>query len=91
MSNLNDILSSAARRLEVELGGNAEELKALGFSLSTDLAQAFGQEGYEEALVASRDIVALHVGINAAEIGDAADGELRGVIFGFLATAAGAA
>lgn len=91
MKNLSDILTTAARRLEVDLGGNAEDLRGLGFELTTDLANAFGQPGYDEAVLAARDVVALHVGINAAAIGDAADAELRGVIFGVLAAAAGAA
>jgi len=89
--NLRDVISAAARRLEVELKGDARELRALGLQLTTDLSMAFGQEGFDEAAIAARDILALEMGIEATEIGDLADAELRGMILGFLTAAAGAA
>jgi len=89
--NIQDTLTEAARRLEVDLKGDAAEITALGESLISQLATAVGQPGYFEAVIACRDILTLELGINAVDLGDAADAELRGVIFGFLVSAGSAA
>lgn len=84
------ILSDAARRLEIDLKGDATALRHLTATLILDLSAAVGQPGYDEALVASRNILALELGIQAAEIGDLADAEMRGIIIGLLTFMAGA-
>ena len=89
MSNLQDTITAAARRLEIDLAVDADKLRAIGAQLVIDLSLAFGEPGYTEALDAASDIIALEAGISAVSVGDAADKELRGVIFGFLAAAAG--
>lgn len=86
--NLKDTVSAAARRLEVELKGDSHELRTLAAELTADLTLAAGQPGFDEALVAARDAVMLKLGVDAVEIGDAADAELRGIILGMLAQAA---
>ena len=83
-------LSDHARRLEIELKGDATALRHLTMELIEDLSVAFGQPGYDEALVASRNILALELGITAADIGDLADAEMRGIVLGLLAGVAGA-
>jgi len=87
MIDLSDVLSDAARRLEVELGASAERIEELGLSLTSQLITAIGEPGYHEAVRAAADIIALEVGLTAVEAGDVADAELRGIIFGFLAGA----
>jgi len=82
---LETILAGAARRLEVELKGGTEDLNILAIDLAAQLATVPAEE-YEKALCAARDIIALRVGITAAELGDAADAELRSIIYGCLAT-----
>lgn len=89
MSNLQETITAAARRLEVELWGSADGFRELGTTVILNLELALGEPGYDEALLASRDILALEAGINAVDMGDAAAAELKGIIFGFLAAAAG--
>ncbi len=48
------------------------------------LAQAVDQPGFEEAVEAARDVVALELGINAVNTADAADLQMLGVISGAL-------
>ena len=86
--NLQDTLTASARRLEVELKGDATDIRKLGESLISQLTTVVGEPGYMEAVEASRDILALEMGINAIDVGDAADAEMRGIIFGFLAAGA---
>lgn len=85
--NLRETITDAARRLGVELHGSADKFHELGATLILNLELAFGEPGYDEALLAARDILALEAGINAVDMGDAAAAELKGVIFGFLAAA----
>lgn len=86
--DLNDTLAAAARRLEIELKTDSEELRQMGAQLIIDLGMAVGEPGYEEAVLAARDTIALQVGLDAASAGDLADAEVRGIIFGFLVAAA---
>ena len=85
MIDLSDILADAARRLEVDFKVDAERIEALGLDLTTQLLTCIGEPGYFEAVAAARDIIALELGIATAKAGDAADAELRGMIYGFLA------
>ncbi len=87
--NLQETIAATARRLEVTFSGSEGRFRELSAQLVTDLAMAFGEPGYDEALIAARDTLALAAGITAVDMGDAADAELRGVIFGFLAAAGG--
>ena len=89
--DLKKIIVAAARRLEIDLRVDADELKVLGAQLIIDLSAAYGENGFLEAAEATRDIIALNVGVRSVEVGDAADAELRGIILGFITAAAGAA
>lgn len=53
-----------------------------------ELAAAVNEPGFDEAVIAARDSVALHAGIAAADEGDVTDAELRGLLSGGLAIAA---
>jgi len=88
---LKDAITAAARRLEVELKADSHKLRTLGAELINDLALAYGEPGFEEAAVAARDILALELGIEATEAADLADAEMRGLVLGFLISAAGTA
>ena len=83
--DFSSVLADAADRLEVDLKVNADRIEELGTSLTHQLIACIGEPGYFEAVAASRDIIALELGIIASEVGDVADAELRGMIFGFLA------
>lgn len=85
MIDLSDILTDAARRLNVELGGSADRIEELGLSLATQLITAVGEPGYFEAIEAARDIIMIEVGLEAVHLGDEADRELRAIVYGFLA------
>lgn len=88
--NLLETLRAASDRLEVDLEEASHHVRTVIVELTTDLSLAFGQPGFDEALVASRDTIMLEAGLEAVEISDEADAELRGIILGFLSAAAGA-
>lgn len=52
------------------------------------LSTIIGQPGYQEALIAERDSIALFTGLTAVSTGDAADREIIGMIGGALAIGA---
>lgn len=53
-----------------------------------DLADALGEPGYEEAVKAARDSIALEAGMAAVDAADATDREMLGAIGGFLTAGA---
>lgn len=86
--DLKDLLEASARRLEVEFKGDSHRLREVAAEEMAALSLLVGQPGFEEAVLASRDIVLLESGLAAVELADAADAELRGLIGGFLAASA---
>lgn len=71
--------SMAAKELAVEVQASAARLSA-----------AVGQPGYDQALRAERDTLALKAGLKIVAEGDAADARLVGVIQGAIGILVGA-
>lgn len=82
------LLKDAGSRLGKELEGTLEDVRGYAAERMLHLSQFVGQEGYQEALIAERDNVALRAGIAATDDADAADRELIGIIAGSLGIAA---
>lgn len=82
------LLKEAAGRLGRDLTGNLDEVRAYASERMLHLSTIINEPGYEEALLAERDAVAMKAGLAAVDAGDAADAELRGLIAGALGVAA---
>lgn len=82
------LLESTADRLGIVLDDGRGDVKAYARKRMLFLASILGEPGFDLALLAERDNVAMFLGIAAADIGDAADVELRGVILGALSIGA---
>jgi hypothetical protein len=83
-----DALSGAVNRLGKSLEGSVDELRTYAAERMLHLSTLIGQKGYQEALLAERDNVALKAGILAVDAGDRADAELLGLITGAIAVGA---
>lgn len=64
------------------------EIAAYAAERADSLALAVGEPGYDEALIAARDSVALKAGIVAVDEADEVDANILGLIAGLLAFAA---
>lgn len=75
---------------DLKLGAEEKraELAAYAAERAQALSMSVGQPGYDEALVAARDSIALKAGIAVVEEADDVDLGLLGVIAGALAFAA---
>lgn len=83
-----DALSGAVDRLGVSLEANMDELRTYAAERMLHLSGLIGQPGYQEALVAERDNVALKAGLLLVDASDRADAELLGLITGAMAVGA---
>lgn len=82
------MLENTAARLGRELQANMDEVRLYASERMLHLSTIVDEPGYDEALLAERDNVALRAGLNAVSAGDAADREIIGVIAGSLAIGA---
>ena len=82
------LLETTADRLGYKLKVSSDEVKAYVSMRMLHLAAVVGEPGFDLALLAERDNVAMFFGISATNTGDAADVELRGVILGALSIGA---
>jgi hypothetical protein len=82
------LLESTADRLGVELKAQGVDVRDYAKKRMLFLASILGEPGFDLALLAERDNVALKAGIAATSAADAADVELRGVILGALSIGA---
>lgn len=80
------LIQSAAKELGKSV--NASRVRALAENKMVQLAAAVGQPGYDQALIAARNTVAMELGLEAVSVADAADAQLRGVIMGALSMGA---
>ena len=83
-----DLLESTADRLGIELTATHDEVKAYAKNRMLFLASIIDEPGFDFALRAERDNVAMFLGISVTGTADAADVELRGVILGALSIGA---
>jgi hypothetical protein len=92
-------LDTALKETGLQLQKSAHEVATYAALRSVHLAGAVGQKGFQEAVVAERDAVALYAGIQLVAAADAADditlsrarNRLVGLIHGALAMAVSAA
>ncbi len=84
-------LDTALRETGLQLEKSAHEVAVYAALRSVQLTKAVGQKGFQEAVVAERDAVALYAGIQAVNNADAADARILGLIHGALAMGISAA
>lgn len=85
---LQQLLEGAAERLGRDLQNSGTDVRNYIAERMLHLSSIVGQAGYDEALIAERDNVALFVGLEVVDAADAADRELLGLIGGGLAIGA---
>jgi len=78
------LVKGAAREAGLQLGGDMDVLRRYAATRMEHLATTYGEPGYDLALRAERDAVALAAGMTAVGTADAADARVRGVIEGAL-------
>lgn len=80
MASLKASLAETGRDLNVDLA----TVKAKAAEQMTQLAMASGEPGYDRAVIAARDNVAMAAGLAAVKNADAVDSRIIGVIQGSL-------
>lgn len=92
MSNVADQLltelKAAGERLGKSFSKALDDQRQYISRTMLELSAAVSEPGFDEAVIAARDSIAMHAGIAAADEGDVADAELRGILSGGLAIAA---
>jgi hypothetical protein len=88
--NMRRLLDEAIRETGRTLQQSATDVAAYAASRAAHLATIAGQPGFEEALRAERNAVAMFAGLSATAEADRADQRIVGIIHGALAIAAGA-
>lgn len=86
--DLKSLFESAIAETGIDLQQSAHDVALYTSQRMAHLALIVGLPGYEEALVAERDNVALFAGISAVNSADAADQRIIGIIQGALAIGA---
>lgn len=82
--DFNDVLTAAVRNTGVELSKATAEVANYTALRAAHLSTIVGQVGFDEAVAAERDNVALFAGIAAVTEAKAADSRLLGLIEGIL-------
>ena len=85
---LAELLESTAQRLGTDLQEDVLAIREYASERMLHLSTCVDQPGYDQALIAERDSVALFAGISAVHVADAADRELLGIVAGALAIGA---
>ncbi len=83
-----DLLEEAAKSTGVELVNGAKEVAAYAAQRAAVLATLVGRPGYQQAVIAERDNVALFAGVSGVDKADAGQQRLIGIIQGALALGA---
>lgn len=81
------LLRDALRETGHTITVSTAELAAYTLQTATKLTAAIGQPGFDEAVRAARDAVAMFAGLSAAREADRADQRLFGILTGALVTA----
>lgn len=82
--DFNDLLRAALRETRADLSINADELILYTAERAAHLTTLLGQPGFQRAVVAERNNVAMRAGLDATLQAEAADARLVGVIQGVL-------
>lgn len=89
-SEIEGLLRDAVAETGAHLQKTAAEVAEYAADRARHLSTLFGQPGFQEAVRAERDNVALYAGIRSLEEGEATDARLSGILQGALAMLAGA-
>lgn len=87
MANSNELLSllsDAAKETGRNLDVSQQKLREVAATQMAQLALAVGEPGYDRAVIAARDIIALEAGLQLHSAASAADSRLVGIIQGAL-------
>lgn len=79
-----ELLRSALTETGVSLKISADELVRYVAEQGATLALAIGEPGFDKALIAARNAIALKAGLNATLEAEAADARIVGVLQGVL-------
>lgn len=79
-----DLLTSAAEETGTDLTESLDSVRTVVAEQMAKLSLVVGEPGYDRAVKAARDNVALAAGLSAVEDADAADGRIIGIIQGAL-------
>ena len=83
-----DLLQSAIAETGADMGDDLDALRTLAAEKMAQLALGVGQAGFQEAVIAARDSIALRFAINVTMSADATDARIVGIIQGVLAIGA---
>lgn len=86
--DLFDLLESAVAETGRELGDSLESIRTYAAEQMAQLALGVGQPGFQEAVQAARDNVALRAALDLTANADAADARIVGILQGALAIGA---
>jgi hypothetical protein len=79
-----DVLTQALKDTKLDFDFSVKEVAVYAAQRAAFLATVVGQLGYEQAVIAERDNVALYAGLKSVEMADASQQRLIGVIQGAL-------
>jgi hypothetical protein len=82
--NAEDLLRQALKETGANLKISADELVRYTAEQAARLSLAAGEPGFDKAMIAARNAVALKAGLNATLEAEAADARMVGVISGVL-------
>ena len=81
---LGELFASFSAEMGAELRFNSTEVADYAAQRAAFLSTLVGQPGYQEAVIAERDNVALKMGTSAVSTATAADARLLGIVQGVL-------
>lgn len=84
MTDIGKLLEAAAAATGTELKRSAREVTLYVAGRTAHLVAIANEPGFEEALAAEADSVALYAGVHAVSNADGADARVRGIIEGAL-------
>lgn len=90
MNSIQKMLSEALSQTGVELSASTDAIAQLTALRAAELAVLVGQPGYDQAVIATRDEIALASGLALVGDADAATGRVLSLIQGGLLMLAGA-
>jgi len=82
--NTEDLIRSTLEETGAELKISSDELVAYTIAQGARLSLASNEPGFDKALIATRNAIALKAGVSTTMVASAADSRLVGVISGVL-------
>lgn len=87
-TDFEEMFRTAAKEAGHQITVDIQEVREYAAARALHLSTIIGQKGYQKALVAERDNVALKAGVKTVIDADAADQRLTGLIMGALGAGA---